>query len=157
MQAFFYARRSIAKQQGCKFFRQILFFLTIHKTPFNVRINCQSKLINNYASFCGNHFIALNVGWAEDSGLSLAQSYKDIFPDSWESFAGSLLGHSSLSVSYENVSHITFAAKMDNHSEFTLKGIEVSSAEQVPEPGMISLLGFGVLAFSGVSFFRRKK
>jgi len=74
-------------------------------------------------------------------------------------FTGSSNGNNSIDVSIANVSRITFSTRYDLYSDFNLKGLEVSasSAEQVPEPGMISLLGFGVLAFSGVSFFRRKK
>lgn len=74
-------------------------------------------------------------------------------------FTGSSNGNNSINVFFTDVSRITFSARTDLYSDFNLKGLEVSasSAEQVPEPGMISLLGFGVLAFSGFSFFRRKK
>lgn len=81
-------------------------------------------------------------------------------PDEWILLSN---GDKTLNKPYNNVSRITFKSSLEDlNSEFTLKGIEVemtpvTEPEPVPEPGMISLLGAGILALSGINFFRRKK
>ena len=74
-------------------------------------------------------------------------------------------GVKSEPVSFNNVSRITFKAQAcDVISNFTLKGLEVETVVipepdpvSVPEPALISFLGAGILAISGMKFFRIKK
>jgi hypothetical protein len=75
----------------------------------------------------------------------------------WSTFSaaqGLPTGALSLTMPEGVIKSFSIKANKDLFSDFSVKGIEVSP---VPEPGIISILGFGFLALSGVSFFRRKK